>query len=422
MITHADGVYIHDSEGECMLDGMAGLWCTQLGYGQQELVAAATNAMQTLPYYNLFFNTSTPNATELAAKIVEKTPEGINRVFFACSGSEAVDSAYKLVKYYWNLKGQKNRKQFIAREGAYHGSTTIAASLSGLSGMHPQFDLPVEGIHHVGPVPCYFTNGRGMSEEEFADICVQAVEDKILVLGPENVAAFVGEPVMGAGGMRPPPVGYWPRIEAICRKYGILLWADEVICGWGRTGNWFGSDTYGITPDIMTMAKGLTSGYQPLSAVALGGDISETIANGDEEMVHGFTYSGHPVACAVALKNIEIMERDGLVGEPMKPIYDHFEAQLNTLREHPMVGSVRTVGLLGAVELVKDKATNEAFDPADNVGFRCREHCFNNGLIMRSVGDTMILCPPLIITIEQIDELLEKANLALSLIQSDMGV
>jgi len=422
MITHADGVYIHDSEGDSMLDGMAGLWCTQLGYGQQELVEAATSAMQTLPYYNLFFNTSTPNTTELAAKIVEKTPEGINRVFFACSGSEAVDSAYKLVKYYWNLKGQKNRKQFIAREGAYHGSTTIAASLSGLSGMHPQFDLPVEGIHHVGPVPCYFTNGRGMSEEEFTDICVQAVEEKIIELGPENVAAFVGEPVMGAGGMRPPPAGYWPRIEAICRKYGILLWADEVICGWGRTGNWFGSDTYGITPDIMTMAKGLTSGYQPLSAVALGGDISETIANGDEEMVHGFTYSGHPVACAVALKNIEIMERDGLVGEPMKPIYEYFEAQLNTLNDHPLVGSVRTVGLLGAIELVKYKETNEAFDADDNVGFRCREHCFNNGLVMRSVGDTMILCPPLIITIEQIDELLEKANLALSLIQKDLGL
>lgn len=421
MITHADGVYIYDSEGEKLLDGMAGLWCTQIGYGNDELVDVATKAMKTLPYYNLFFNTSNPSATELAAKITEKTPDGISHVFFACSGSEAVDSAYKLIKYYWNLKGKPERKQFIARDGAYHGSTTVAASLSGLTGMHPQFDLPIEGIHHVGPKPCYYTNGAGMSEEEFTDKCVQAIEDKILEIGPEKVAAFVGEPVLGAGGMRPPPVGYWPKVEALCRKYGILLWADEVICGWGRTGNWFGSQTYGITPDVMTMAKGLSSGYMPISAVALGGDIAKTISEGDEEMVHGFTYSGHPVACAVALKNIEILERDGLVGDAAKDRMEYFQNSIQTLEDHPLVGEVRSVGWLGAIEIVEDKVTKKAFDPDLNVGFRCREHCFNNGLVMRSVGDAMILCPPLIISKAEIDELVEKARDALDATVSELS-
>lgn len=413
MITHAEGVYLYDSEGEKMLDGMAGLWCTQLGYGNQELVEAATKAMSTLPYYNLFFNTSTPSATELAAKIIEKTPGDLSHVFFASSGSEANDSAYKLIKYYWNLKGCPERKQFIARDGAYHGSTTVAASLCGLTGMHPQFDLPIEGIHHVGPAPCYYTNGGDMSEEEFADHCVKAIEDKILEIGADKVAAFIAEPVMGAGGMRPPPKGYWPKVEALCRKHGVLLWADEVICGWGRTGNWFGSDTYGITPDILTMAKGLSSGYLPISAVALGGDIATTIANGDEEMVHGFTYSGHPVACAVALKNIEILERDGLVGEACKDRMEYFQHGIQTLEDHPLVSEVRSVGWLGAIEIVKDKDTRERYDPAVDIGFRCREHCFNGGLVMRSVGDTMILCPPLIISKSEIDEIVERARAAL---------
>ena len=235
VLERGEGVRVYDSNGKDYIEGMAGLWCTQVGYGNEEIVEAATKAMRELSYYNLFFMTSNPYATELAAKIAEKTPEGISQVLFACSGSEAVDSAYKLIKYYWNLKGQPQRKQFIARERAYHGSTTIAASLSGLTGMHPQFDLPVPGIHHIGPTPHHYKFGGDLTEEAFTDQCVQALEDKILELGPENVAAFVGEPVMGAGGMMPPPAGYWPRIEAVCRKYGVL-WADEVITGWGRTG------------------------------------------------------------------------------------------------------------------------------------------------------------------------------------------
>ncbi len=423
MITGAKGVYLEDSEGEKILDGMSGLWCTQIGYGNEEMVEAAAEAMRGLSYYNLFFMTSNPYATELAAKIAEKTPQGLDQILFASSGSEAVDSAYKLIKYYWNLKGQPQRKHFIARERAYHGSTTVAASLSGLTGMHPQFDLPLEGIHHVGPTPHHYKFGGNMSEEDFCDMCVKAVEDKILDLGPDNVAAFLGEPVMGAGGMMPPPAGYWPRIQAICRKYGVLLWADEVITGWGRTGEWFGSQHFGITPDVMTMAKGLSSGYQPLSAVALGGDIAAEIAKSDEEMVHGFTYSGHPVACAVALKNIEIMEREGLVAtDAAKAKIAYFQSKLDSLTDHPLVGQVRHEGMLGALELVKDKATKELFPDETEIGFKCREHCFANGLVMRHVGNSMILCPPLVISETEIDELVMKARLALDLTAKQIGM
>lgn len=423
MITGAKGIYLEDSEGKKILDGMSGLWCTQIGYGNEEMVEAAAEAMRGLSYYNLFFMTSNPYATELAAKIAAKTPEGLSQILFASSGSEAVDSAYKLIKYYWNLKGQPQRKHFIARERAYHGSTTVAASLSGLTGMHPQFDLPLDGIHHVGPTPHHYKFGGDMSEEDFCDVCVQAVEDKIIELGPDSVAAFLGEPVMGAGGMMPPPAGYWPRIEAVCRKYGVLLWADEVITGWGRTGEWFASQHFGITPDVMTMAKGLSSGYQPLSAVALGGDIAAEIAKSDEEMVHGFTYSGHPVACAVALKNIEIMEREGLVAtDAAKAKIAYFQSGLDTLADHPLVGQVRHVGMLGALELVKDKATKELFPDETDIGFKCREHCFANGLVMRHVGNSMILCPPLIITESEIDELVTKARLALDLTAKQIGV
>lgn len=423
MITGAKGVYLEDSEGEKILDGMSGLWCTQIGYGNEEMVEAASEAMRGLSYYNLFFMTSNPYATELAAKIAEKTPEGLDQILFASSGSEAVDSAYKLIKYYWNLKGQPQRKHFIARERAYHGSTTVAASLSGLTGMHPQFDLPLDGIHHVGPTPHHYKFGGDMSEEDFCDACVQAVEDKILELGPDNVAAFLGEPVMGAGGMMPPPAGYWPKIEAVCRKYGVLLWADEVITGWGRTGEWFGSQHFGITPDVMTMAKGLSSGYLPISAVALGGDIASEIAKSDEEMVHGFTYSGHPVACAVALKNIEIMEREGLVGtDAAKAKIAYFQGKLDTLADHPLVGQARYEGMLGAIEIVKDKATKALFPDEVDVGFKCREHCFANGLVMRHVGNSMILCPPLVITEAEIDELVAKARLALDLTAQEIGV
>lgn len=421
VITRAKGCYIYDSEGHEILDGMAGLWTTQIGTGREDMVDTAANAMRDLSYYNVFFYTTHPAAAKLAAKIAEKTPSDLNRVHFASSGSEAVDSAYKLIKYYWNLKGQPNRKQFIARENAYHGSTTVAASLCGLSGMHEKFDLPIDGIHHVSPAPHYYNNGMGMSEEAFTDHCVKAIEDKFLEVGPENVAAFIAEPIQGAGGLIIPPTGYWTKVEALCRKYGILLWCDEVITGWGRTGKWFGSDYYGVKPDIMTMAKGLTSGYQPLSAVVLGGDIADTIASEEGEMVHGFTYAAHPVSTAVALKNIEILETEGLIDTPEQDEkINYFHDQLMALSDHPLVGEVRSLGLLGAIELVKDKETRARYSDEINAGFTCREHSFDSGLVMRSVGNTMILCPPLVITKAQIDELVTKARKALDLTYDDV--
>jgi len=421
VITHAEGVYIYDSEGNKILDGMAGLWCVQLGYGVEELARAAYDTLKKLSYYNLFFQTTTPYAAELAAEIATKTPPGLDQVLFSSSGSEANDGALKLIWYYWNLMGKPNRKAIITRQRAYHGSTVAGASLSGLPFMQGIFDLPLPRFHHIGPTPCYYQYGEpGESERDFAMRCARALEDKILELGPENVAAFAGEPVMGAGGLMPPPEGYWPEIERICRKYDILLWSDEVICGFGRTGSWFGCQTYGFTPDIMTMAKGMTSGYQPLSATVLGRRMAEPIINSDSEMAHGYTYSGHPVACAVASKNIELMERKELVGARGRAAAERFQAGLKALQDHPLVGETRGVGLLGAIELVKNKATKERYSSSGETGVICRKHCFNTGVVMRAVGETMFLCPPMVISDGEIDELFALVKRALDLTLRDV--
>lgn len=410
VITSAKGVYLEDSEGNRLLDGMAGLWCTNMGYGNDELAEAGAHALKELPYYNLFFQTTTPAAAELSAKIAEKTPGDLNQIFFACSGSEANDTGIKLVRYYWNLKGKKNRKIIVSRDLSYHGVTMGAASMAGLTGLHPQFDLPLPGFERVEPAPYYFREGKrhGMSEAEFLEHVVNATEQKFLDLGPENVAAFVAEPIMGAGGMVPPPDGYWPRIEALCRKYGILLWADEVICGWGRTGKWFGSQYYGFTPDIITMAKGLTSGYQPLSAVAVSDKIAQAFLDDNEEFCHGYTYSGHPVACAVALKNIELLERMDIEGAAYHARMEYFQQAIRGLSDHPIVAEVRGVGFLGALELVKDKETLEPFENEGATGTLARDLAMESGLVMRGVRDSMVLSPPLIITHSEIDELVRK--------------
>ena len=406
VMTHGKGVYLWDSDGNKILDGMSGLWCTQLGYGVEELADVASASMKELSYYNLFFQTTTPNAAKLSALIAEKTPAGLDQIFFASSGSEANDSAIKFIWYYWNLKGKPNKKAIISRDKSYHGTTVAAASMTGLPFMHDIFDLPLPQMKHVGPTPHFYAYGHeGESEAQFAERCAQAVEDKILELGPDNVAAFIGEPVMGAGGLMIPPEGYWPRVEAICKKYDVLLWSDEVICGFGRTDNWFGCQTYGFTPDIITMAKGLSSGYIPISAVALNDEIATTIANADSEMAHGFTYSGHPVACAVAIRNIQLLEEFDLIGEAGKTTSDYFQQKLAELGDHPLVGQTRGIGKLGAIELVKDKPTKARFDPEGHAGMTCRQFCFDNGVIMRAVDDTMFLSPPLVIKPEEVDEL-----------------
>lgn len=416
VISKAKGVYLWDNDGNRIIDGMAGLWCTQIGYGVEELAEVASRAMNNLSYYNTFFQTTTPAVAELGALVASKLPECFNQLFFANSGSEANDSAIKLIKYYWNLKGQPQKKAIISRDRSYHGTTMGAASLTGLPFMHDIFDLPLEGIHHIGPTPHFYQYGEeGENEEEFAARCAQALEDKILELGPENVAAFIGEPVMGAGGLMLPPTGYWQKIEAICRKYDVLLWSDEVICGFGRTGNWFGCQTYGYKPDIITMAKGMSSGYVPISAVALNDEIAGIISAADTEMAHGFTYSGHPMCCSVSIRNIQLMDEWDLVGERGKQTAAHFQACLASLEDHPIVGHTRGVGMLGAIELVADKETQARFEPDGHAGMTCRGHCFDTGVVMRAVGDTMFLSPPLVMTPDEIDEMFRLIRTSLDL-------
>jgi putrescine aminotransferase len=424
VITRAKGIYVWDSEGKKLIDGMAGLWCVQVGYGNKELARAGAEALKTLPYYNHFFKTTNPWTVELAAKLVQLLPEGHTRVLFANSGSEANDAALKLIRYYWNLKGKPQKKIHVSRQLSYHGVTMATASLSGLTPMHPQWDLPFEGFVKV-PAPYWYgakAGGYGdIGEDEFGLAVARETEKIIRDIGPERIASFSAEPVQGAGGLIIPPKTYWPEISRICRQYDILLHADEVVTGFGRTGEWFGSYTYNLKPDILTMAKGLSSGYQPISALSLGARMGDAIAGANEELVHGYTYSGHPVASAVALKNIEVLERERLVQRVKRSIGPYFQRRVREIfANHPLVGEVRGVGMLGAMELVANKEERRGFPRELNVGTICRDHCFNNGLVMRAIRDTMVLSPPLVITEAEVDRLLAKAKLCIDLTAADL--
>jgi putrescine aminotransferase len=421
IITRAEGVWLTDSEGEKILDGMAGLWCVNLGYGRKELAQAAYDQMLELPFYNTFFKTATPPSVELSEKLARITPEGLNHVFYGSSGSDANDTIVRMVRHFWNLHGKTSKKIFISRNNAYHGSTMAAASLGGMAAMHGQGDLPLPGFEHVMQ-PYWYALGNGLSPDELGLKAAEALENRILVLGAQNVAAFIGEPVQGAGGVIIPPRTYWPAVQEICRKHDILLIVDEVICGFGRTGNWFGSETFDIQPDIMTLAKGITSGYLPLSAVMVGERVSSKLIEDGGEFYHGFTYSGHPVCCAVALENIRLMEEEKIVERVRDDVGPYLQSRLGSLSDHPLVGEVRGVGLLGAIELVKDKATHERFPDSGTTGALCKDYATSNGLIMRAVGDTLVTSPPLTITQAEIDELVKRARLALDLTAKDLGV
>ncbi|MGP5561785.1 aspartate aminotransferase family protein [Vreelandella alkaliphila] len=412
IITHADGVYIYDSQGNRILDGMAGLWCVNLGYGRQELVDAATEQMQQLPYYNNFFKTTHPPAVKLAAKLSELAPEHINHVFFTGSGSEANDTVLRMVRRYWAIKGKPEKQWVISRENGYHGSTVAGMSLGGMAPMHDQGGPCVPGITHICQ-PYWFGEGRDMSQEAFGKQCAQALEEQILALGEDKVAAFIAEPVQGAGGAIIPPDSYWPAVKEVLAKYDILLIADEVICGFGRLGEWFGSTHYGLKPDLMPIAKGLSSGYLPIGAVLVGDRVADTLIEDGGEFFHGFTYSGHPVCAAVALKNLELLESERVVEKVRDELGPYLAKRWQELAEHPLVGEARSLGLIGAIELVADKRTGERFDKSLSAGNLCRDLCFEHGLVMRSVGDTMVMSPPLIITRDEIDELVSKARLAL---------
>ncbi len=406
IVTHADGCYIHDGDGNRILDGMAGLWCVNVGYGREELVEAAARQMRELPYYNTFFKTVTPPTVLLAQRIAGLTGGKLQHVFFNTSGSEANDTVFRMVRHYWKVKGEPKRTVFISRWNAYHGSTVAGVSLGGMKAMHAQGDLPVPGVEHVRQ-PYWFGEGFGEDQVQFGKDCAAAIEERILAVGPENVAAFIGEPAQGAGGVIIPPPGYWQEVEAICRKYGILLVADEVICGFGRTGEWFAHQTLGFTPDMVAMAKGLSSGYQPISATAVSSDIVAVLKTGGD-FVHGFTYSGHPVAAAVALANIDIIEREGLVARTRDDTGPYLAAALKRLEGHPLVGETRSIGLLGAVELVSQPGTNQRWGGKEgNAGPVVRDHCIANGLMVRGIRDTIVMCPPLIITHQQIDDMVD---------------
>ena len=405
VITRAEGCTIYDGDGHAILDGMAGLWCVNVGYGRTELAEAAYQQMLELPYYNTFFKTVTPPTVKLATKIAEKLGGNLTHVFFNTSGSEANDTVFRLARHYWKLKGQPQRKVFISRWNAYHGSTVAGVSLGGMKPMHAQGDLPIPGVEHVMQ-PYHFGEGLGEDPDAFAERAAAAIEAKILEVGPENVAAFIGEPVQGAGGVIVPPDGYWPRVEAICRKYGILLVCDEVICGFGRLGQWFGFQHFGIKPDLVPMAKGLSSGYQPISAVGVADHIVAALREHGGDFVHGYTYSGHPVAAAVALKNIEIMERESLVERVHDSIGPYFAKAMASLADHPLVGDVRTLGLIGAVEIVSERGTNKRFTGEEGyAGPVVRDLCIAGGLMVRAIRDSIVCCPPLIITEAEADRL-----------------
>ena len=411
VMTQADGIWIWDGNGHKLLDGMSGLWCVNVGYGRKELAEAAYKQMLDLPYYNTFFKTTTVPTTELAAKISSVMPERFKHIFFTNSGSESNDTIVRFVRHYWKLKGKPYRQHFIARTRGYHGSTMVAANLGGFQGMHDQVGTEFPGFHHIQQ-PHWFDFGGDKTPEEFGLEAAAAVEKKILEVGPDNVAAFIGEPIQGAGGVLIPPSTYWPEVQRICRKYGVLIISDEVICGFGRTGNWWGFQSMGFEPDIVPMAKGLSSGYLPIGAVAFADHLIKDFFDLGGEFYHGMTYAGHPVAAAVALRNIEIIEQEKLV-ERARELGPYFAEALASLRDHPIVGETRSMGLIGAIELTRDKATRARFASPGRVGTMCRDNSFAQGLIMRACWDTMVLAPPLVITRKEIDHLVQLARAAL---------
>lgn len=407
VITRANGVMLTDSDGNDYLDAMAGLWCVNVGYGRAEMAEAAARQMRELPYYNTFFQTTHVPAIALSAKLAELAPRDLNHVFFAGSGSEANDTNIRMVRTYWAEKGKPEKKVIISRRNAYHGSSMGSASLGGMSYMHDQGGLPIADICHIDQ-PHWWAEGGDLSPEEFGLERARQLEKKIEELGEDRVAAFIAEPIQGAGGVIIPPSTYWPEIQRICDKYEILLIADEVICGFGRTGSWFGSETLGIRPHIMTVAKGLSSGYAPIGGSIVCDEVANVINNC--EFAHGYTYSGHPVTCAVALENLRILQEEGIVDRVASHSAAYLADKWKGLADHPLVGEATTIGMMGSIVLTPDASRRAAFagDEGD-AGLTTREHCFKNGLVMRHVGDRMIISPPLVITDGEMDTLVERA-------------
>jgi 4-aminobutyrate--pyruvate transaminase len=411
VIVGGDGIHVIDDQGKRYVEGMSGLWCASLGFSNQRLAEAGAKALKTLPYYHTFNQRTNVAVADLAERLLALAPVPMARVFFANSGSEANDSAVKMVWYYHNAIGKPEKKKIIARRNAYHGVTVAAASMGGLDGNHRDFDLPLatktDRFLHVD-CPHYYRYAQpGETEQDFSTRLAAQLEERILAEGPETVAAFIAEPVMGAGGVMVPPAGYFEKVQAVLRKHDVLMIADEVICGFGRTGNMFGSTTFGIQPDILTCAKALSSGYVPISAVMVNDKVHAAIAAHSGKLGsfgHGYTYSGHPVACAVALEALKVYEDEGIV-EHVRALAPAFQAGVRAFAERPWVGHVRSVGLIGALELMGDKAARTPFAAERKAGYRFAALALEEGLIVRAMGDTIGLCPPLIITKTELADL-----------------
>lgn len=412
IITEAKGAWLSDSDGQRMLDAMAGLWCCNIGHGREELARAAYDQMLQLSYYNTFFMTSHPPVIELSRTLADLAPGPLNHVFYASGGSEANDTNIRLVRHYWEAKGKPDKTVIISRKNAYHGSTVGAASLGGMQAMHAQGGLPIPDIVHIDQ-PNWWAEGGDMDPEAFGLERARQLEAKIAELGEGRVAAFIAEPIQGAGGVIIPPDSYWPEIQRICDAHEILLIADEVICGFGRTGNMFGSDTYAIRPDIMTIAKGLSSGYAPIGGSIVTDEVAAVI-NAGGDFNHGYTYSGHPMSCAVALENLRILTEENLVEHVRTDVGPYLKAKWEALGDHPIVGEAVIKGMMGSLALTPDKGRRAQFDmPRGTVGLYCRDQCFDLNLVMRHVGDRMIISPPLVLTRDEVDILIDRATQAL---------
>ncbi|NCF18370.1 MAG: aminotransferase class III-fold pyridoxal phosphate-dependent enzyme [Haliea sp.] len=420
IMSRAEHIYIYDSDGHRMLDGMSGLWCCNLGYSQKGIIEAIYSQLQELPYYNNFFQCSNQPAAELARALVEVTPAHFNHVFFTNSGSEANDTNLRLAHRYYQLQGKPEKKLIISRKNAYHGSTIAAASLGGMGPMHKQTN-GLDYVHHINQ-PHWFDEGADESPEEFGLRVARELEAKIEELGEENVAAFIAEPVQGAGGVIVPPDSYWPEIRRICDERDILLIMDEVICGFGRTGNWFGCETYGLEPDLLTFAKAVTNGYMPLGGVMVSDRISDVLLSGGGEFAHGLTYSGHPVACAAGLATIQALRDSNVIQTSGTEVAPHFQARLRELEDHRIVGQVRGRGMFAAVELVRDKGSRERLAPESEGAVFCRNTANAGGLMVRQTGDAMIMAPPLVCNTQEIDSLVDMLGEALDKTAAHYGV
>ncbi|MGR9168995.1 aspartate aminotransferase family protein [Rhizobium sp. KDH_Rht_773_N] len=412
IIERGEGVHIFDSNGKKYLDGFAGLWCVNIGYGRREIADAVARQMNELAYYNTFFGTTSPPTTLLAQKVTSKAGPRFNHVFFTGSGSEANDTWLRMARVYWAAVGRPEKKTVIARRNGYHGSTVAGASLGGMKYMHEQGDLPIPGIVHIGQ-PYWYGEGGDLSPAEFGLKVARELEEKIDELGEDNVAAFVAEPVQGAAGVIIPPATYWPEIDRICKARNILLVTDEVICGFGRLGEWFGHQHFGVEPDFAPIAKGLSSGYLPIGGLLVSDRIADVLIGEVGDFNHGFTYSGHPVCAAAALENLRIIEEEKLVERVRDDIGPYFAQKWGALAEHDFVGEAQSIGLMGGLQLAADKKTRTRFEKPDAIGALVRNHALANGLVLRATGDRMLASPPLVISHEEVDEMARIARIAL---------